>query len=423
MQEDGQSVTFDLPTQAQDPFRALWMHRLNRVLPVPTIILVATAAILGNRPWACVAIGMVYIAGNVANDQASRRDPEASPEGLTRHVAGFFPSLALAWVAGPDTAGWLLGVIPCFVGALAPSRRHRSFASAVFISAPILGSVLAGSSTGHVLMVGALMTCVALLSGGLFEIMHTVWEEAEDRREKLEETAEDLRVAVRIRETFLANITHELRTPLNGVLGATELLIESELDDDQRTLTEIARKSGWGLLGILDDILDTTRLASEGLTLQAMPFDPKAMSEELCELQRAALTRPLTINLQTHGLPEQVLGDPARLRQVLFNLIGNAVKFTPEGQVDVDLAWQDDVLHVSVQDTGEGIPKERLERLTDAFTQADNSTTRRHGGVGLGLHLCHTLIDGMGGRLQVESELGRGSRFSFEIQAPEAPQT
>lgn len=414
-------MAFDHPPQAQDAFRTLWMRRLDKLLPVPTAILVGTTALLSDRPWACVAVGAVYVLGNVANDRISSRDARVSPEGLTRHIAGALPALTMTWVAGADNPGWLLGIIPCFVGALAPTRRKRTLTSIVFISAPVIGSVLAGSTCNETLVIMALMSCVAILSAGLFEIMHSVWREAELRREKLEATAEDLRLAVRTREAFLANITHELRTPLNGVLGATELLLDGDLNPEQKALTEMARKSGWGLLRILDDILDTTKMASEGLTLQHLPFNLRAMSRELCELQRAALTHPLSINLNTHGLPEEVLGDPARIRQVLFNLIGNAAKFTAEGQVDVDLEWEKGVLSVSIQDTGEGIPEERLLSLTDAFNQADNSSTRRHGGVGLGLHLCHTLIGQMGGTLQVESELGSGSRFSFEIPAPAAP--
>lgn len=414
-------MAFDQPPQAQNAFRTLWMRRLDKLLPAPTAILVGSTALLSERPWACLAVGVVYAAGNVAIEHAATRDKRVSPEGLTRHLAAALPALTMAWVAGPDNPGWILGIIPCFVGALGPTHRTRTLTSAVFVSAPILGSVLAGSSDGHILMIAAILSCVAILSAGLFEIMHAVWKEAELRREKLEVTAEDLRLAVRTREAFLANITHELRTPLNGVLGATELLLDGDLDTEQRALTEMARKSGWGLLSILDDILDTTKMASEGLTLQSIPFNVRTMSRELCELQRAALNQPLSINLNTHGLPEQVLGDPARVRQVLFNLIGNAAKFTTEGQVDVDLEWAAGRLTVSVQDTGEGIPKDRIDSLTDAFNQADNSSTRRHGGLGLGLHLCHTLIGQMGGTLQVESELGQGSRFSFEIPAPAAP--
>lgn len=405
----------------EDAFRALWMERLHKLLPIPTAILMGTVAVLSVRPWACLASGAVYASGNLLIDWLAKNKKGVARQGVARHLAVALPILTMTWVSGPDTPGWLLGIVPCFLGALAPSRRDRSISSTVFISAPILGAVLAGSADAQVLLIMVLMSCIAVLSTGLFEIMHSVWLEAERRREQLEVSANDLRQAVRTREIFLANMTHELRTPLNGVLGATELLLGGELAPGQRELTEMARKSGRGLLRILDAILDTTRLASEGLTLQRLPYNPRAMSTELCELQRAALTRPLSINLSTHGLPEQVMGDPARVRQVLFNLIGNATKFTAEGQVSVDLEWKQGALHVSVQDTGQGIAPESLLGLTDAFSQADNSTTRRHGGLGLGLHLCHTLIEQMGGKLQVESELGHGSRFFFEIPAPEAP--
>lgn len=405
----------------QDAFRTLWMARLNQVLPLPTCVLVLTAAALSDAPWRCAAIGGVYVLGNVAIDRSARADRALSPEGWGRHIASIAPAFTLAWVAGPEAPGWLLGIIPCFVGALSPTRAMRTLTSVAFVSAPALGLSLAGYSLPALMVVLAVLSGVAMLSAGLFEIMHSVWQEAESRREALRETADALRVAARTREAFLANITHELRTPMNGVLGATELLIDGELNPEQRELAEVVQSSGWGLLQILDDILDTTRLASQGLEIQSKPLDPQALAEALISLHRASLSPSLTLRLQSTGLPPLILGDAARLRQVLFNLIGNAVKFTEAGCVVVDLHWAQNQLRVAVEDTGPGIAPERQAQLMEPFTQVDSTQTRRHGGVGLGLHLCHGLVQEMGGALQLDSELGKGSVFRFEIPAKLPP--
>lgn len=408
----------DQTTSQQDAFRTLWMDRLNQVLPLPTSVLVGSTAYLSDAPWRCLGIGLIYVAGNMAIDRACRRDAGLLPEGVGRHVASMAPAFAMAWVAGTEAPGWLLGIIPCFVGALGNTRKKRSFSSLLFVSSPAFGIALAGYTLHQMLPAVAALAVVTMVSAGLFEIMHAVWQQAEARREDLARTADALRVAARTREAFLANITHELRTPMNGVLGATELLIDGELAPKQRELARVVQRSGWGLLQILDDILDTTRMASQGVEIQSAPLNPQALAEAVISTHQAGLSPELTLSLQTHGLPSEILGDAARLRQVLFNLIGNAVKFTEEGRVVVDLHWRQGSLEVSVQDTGPGIALERQATLMEAFTQEDSSWTRKHGGVGLGLHLCNGMVRQMGGALQLTSTVGKGCVFHFKIPAP-----
>jgi signal transduction histidine kinase/CheY-like chemotaxis protein len=226
--------------------------------------------------------------------------------------------------------------------------------------------------------------------------------------------------ANRTKSQFLANMSHEVRTPLNGVLGMTELLIESGLTPSQRRLADLARSSGESLLSIVDDILDFSRIEAGRLELEQVSFDLRETVESVIELLgERARAKNLELCVQVaREAPDVVRGDPGRLRQVLINLVGNAVKFTPQGEILVRVgvlgpAGPSTRLEFEVHDTGIGIAPEAVSRIFDAFAQADGSTTRRYGGTGLGLAICKQLVGLMGGELKVESTLGVGTRFRF----------
>jgi two-component system sensor histidine kinase/response regulator len=239
------------------------------------------------------------------------------------------------------------------------------------------------------------------------------------------ETAEAASLA---KSQFLATMSHEIRTPMNGVLGMANLLASTALNDRQRRLVENLSRSGQALLGIINDILDFAKIEAGKFELSMVPFDPREAIAELTDLfaERCAKKGLEFIYFVAGDVPTQIVGDPERLRQILVNLVGNSVKFTERGEilVEISLLRSDPdgvVLDFGIEDTGVGIAPEQCARVFESFHQVDGSMTRSRGGSGLGLSITRQLVELMGGNISVESELGRGSRFSFPARFQRSP--
>jgi signal transduction histidine kinase/CheY-like chemotaxis protein len=315
---------------------------------------------------------------------------------VLRFSQAFSLALAIGWVA---YAGW-----------------HALYSDTGFA-----GSLLVAGSMG---LLGAVTAC------GLIELNR---RERECRRLAEDQMRSDGRMpgsreTSRMKSDFVANVSHELRTPMNGVLGMTSLLLSSDLTVEQREQAETIRQSGEALLTLVNEILDFSKVEAGTVEFERKPFSVQACLDEVIALLSNAARRG-RINLLGHvapGTPATLVGDMPRLRQVLINLVGNALKFTDEGEVlvRVSSAPRRDgrpELHVEVADSGIGISPANLEVLFQPFQQGDNSATRRHGGTGLGLAICKRLVELMGGTIAVTSKLGEGSSFRFNLPLEIAP--
>jgi signal transduction histidine kinase/CheY-like chemotaxis protein len=429
--------------QPQAPPSSLALFAASTRNFIPRIIssLTMAAVMAGYLHWTWALAWLAVILGSLAVNQRLVSAMEAAGPGdrarrLWRFsVASSFastiiqcaPIAALWWTGQPIAQAFALtaAMIGCCYVLLqyyADLTQFRLFLAPYAVTLSAVAAKLVwetGFSIPALVAVGAATVAMVNFLHAARRLLarsRAALRQARTRAREKELAAE---AANQAKSAFLATMSHEIRTPLNGVLGMAQAMAADDLSRLQRERLSVIHQSGESLLAILNDVLDLSKIEAGRLELESIEFD-------LCDVARGAHSaftalankKGLSFALDVEAAAGRYRGDPTRLRQILYNLISNALKFTERGEIRVTGAYENGTLSVSVCDTGVGISSENLERLFGKFDQLDSSTTRRFGGTGLGLSICRELAHLMGGDIGVESEAGRGSRFTLKIPLP-----
>ena len=404
-----------------EAFRRAWLGDYSAFVGPPTTLLGLWVCHLGGWPPGGVGALVVYLVFNIAWSALEVRQLPVTRGSHPRAWGNALVLFGLYSQLGTVPGAWVVAIPTVFGAVGSPTPLQTRYVTGMALAGAGLGMLVGGVPTTEAGLTISALLLIAAITVRLYTPLLENALRAKVRERELHAANAKLARALKVRQTFLATMSHEIRTPMNGVLGMAELLDTTPLNDEQQGMLRVLQTSGKGLLQIINDILDISKLEAGRMQVEALPTDVAQLAGEVVALlEHGDLSPAVALELHATGLPARVAVDPTRLRQVLLNLVGNACKFTQEGHVRLRLSWAADRLAVAVEDTGIGITAEAQARLFQPFSQADASTSRTFGGTGLGLAISHHLVALMGGQLTVDSTPGAGSTFSFALAAPAA---